>query len=102
MRWSRRSADSGGVPHDVQQATLEQADDVVQHLTVATYALSVGDLSSASSAVDAALAASRHVVTDLCDASQDSHGHRAGHLVRREPATTVDDVGVSMRQHRGC
>ena len=43
----------------------DMADDVVQHLTVAEYALAAGDVATAQIALDRALGLARHVATAL-------------------------------------
>jgi hypothetical protein len=67
-----------------QQELLEREDDVVQHLTIAKFALAIGDVAAADAAVDAALSNSRRTITDMVGASD--HSPRAGRLVRTEPA----------------
>jgi hypothetical protein len=51
------------------------ADDVVQHITVAEYALAAGDAVTAQAALDRALALAREVATALIAAD---HGDKAG------------------------
>jgi hypothetical protein len=84
--------DSGGDVAPVavaspQQERLQREDDVVQHLTIAKFALAIGDVAAADAAVDAALTNSRRSLTDLVDLPE-SAAH-AGKLVRTEPASTV-------------
>jgi hypothetical protein len=70
-----------------QQELLEREDDVVQHLTIAKFALAIGDVAAADAAVDAALSNSRRTITDMVDLANDSP--RAGKLVRTEPAAPM-------------
>lgn len=71
-----------------QRELLEREDDVVQHLTVAKFALAVGDVAAANAAVDAALRRSRRTITDMVDVP--TSARRAGRLVRTEPSTPVE------------
>jgi hypothetical protein len=71
-----------------QRELLEREDDVVQHLTIAKFALAIGDVAAADAAVDAALSRSRRTITDMVDVPTSSR--RAGKLVRTEPSTPVD------------
>jgi hypothetical protein len=70
-----------------QQELLERGDDVVQQLTVAKFALALGDVAAADAAVDAALSHSRRHLTDLVDSPE--HSDHAGKLVRTEPSGPV-------------
>jgi hypothetical protein len=70
-----------------QQELLEREDDVVQHLTVAKFALAIGDVAAADAAVDAALSNSRRAITDMVDETDASR--LAGRLLRSEPAAPV-------------
>jgi hypothetical protein len=70
-----------------QQELLERGDDVVQQLTVAKFALALGDVAAADAAVDAALSHSRRALTDMVDTPGNSD--HAGKLVRTEPAGPV-------------
>jgi hypothetical protein len=74
-----------------QQELLEREDDVVQHLTVAKFALAIGDVAAADAAVDAALSNSRRTITDMVDETGASP--LAGRLVRSEPAALVPPPG---------
>ncbi|HEX3908610.1 MAG TPA: hypothetical protein VHW92_11840 [Mycobacteriales bacterium] len=71
-----------------QRELLEREDDVVQHLTVAKFALAIGDVAAANAAVDAALSRSRRTITDMVDVPASTR--RAGKLVRTEPAAPVE------------
>ena len=53
----------------------DTADDVVQHLTVAEYALTAGDVETARAALDRALRLARHVATALI---APEHGDKPG------------------------
>jgi hypothetical protein len=70
-----------------QREMLEREDDVVQHLTVAKFALALGDVATADAAVDAALSNSRRTMTDMADTAGMSP--RAGKLIRTQAATPV-------------
>jgi hypothetical protein len=70
-----------------QQELLQREDDVVQHLTMAKFALAIGDVAAADAAVDAALTNSRRSLTDMVDLPDS--GDHTGKLVRTEPASTV-------------
>jgi hypothetical protein len=88
-------------PHDRarrRQELLEREDDVVQHLTVAKFALAIGDVAAADAAVDAALSNSRRTITDMVDAA-DASGH-AGKLVRTEPSAPVKPPAPRTRRRR--
>jgi hypothetical protein len=91
---SNESIDHGVAPGESlgRRKRLERGDDVVQHLTVAKYALAVGDVAAADAAVDAALSSSRRTLTDLVDSPSSSP--RAGTLVRTEPtcAATAEET----------
>lgn len=69
--------------------TLLVNDDIVQQLTVAKYALEIGDVSRARAAVDAALAASRRAITHLV--GDDPDAAHAGRLVRTRAAAPFGD-----------
>ena len=71
-----------------QRELLEREDDVVQHLTIAKFALAIGDVDAANAAVDAALSRSRRTITDMVDGP--SSTRQAGRLVRTEPSSPVD------------
>jgi hypothetical protein len=71
-----------------QRELLEREDDVVQHLTIAKFALAIGDVAAADAAVDAALSRSRRTITDMVDVSTASP--KAGKLVRTEPSAPVE------------
>jgi hypothetical protein len=71
-----------------QRELLEREDDVVQHLTVAKFALAIGDVAAANAAVDAALSRSRRTITDMVDVPASTR--RAGKLVRTEPSAPVE------------
>jgi hypothetical protein len=79
-----------------QQELLEREDDVVQHLTVAKFALAIGDVAAADAAV--ALSNSRRTITDMVDGADDSP--RAGKLVRTEPAAPVKPPRPRARRSR--
>lgn len=62
---------------------MEHGDEVVQQLTVAKYALSVGDQARAMDAIDDALGLARHALSKLLDIVCPPEGlSRAGALVR--------------------
>lgn len=62
---------------------MELNDDVVQGLVVARMALEVGDLATASDAVDRTLESARKIVSELLEAGGPIG---AGSLVRRLPS----------------
>jgi hypothetical protein len=66
-----------------RRAALEDGDEVVQQLCIAKYALAAGDTERAMSAVDTALALSRHSLSGLLGSVNppDAASH-AGALVR--------------------
>jgi hypothetical protein len=78
-----------------QQELLEREDDVVQHLTVAKFALALGDVAAADAAVDAALSNSRRTITDMVVPTASP---RAGKLVRTEPSAPVKPPGPRSRR----
>jgi hypothetical protein len=71
-----------------QRELLEREDDVVQHLTVAKFALAIGDVDAANAAVDAALSRSRRTITDIVGVPASTR--QAGRLVRTEPSAPVE------------
>jgi hypothetical protein len=90
------SPESDHAAHD--GAALERGDDIVQQLTIAKYALTVGDTEQAMDAIDAALTTSRGSLSELAGANGPPHNLTfAGALVRTtaagssaEPQTAVD------------
>jgi hypothetical protein len=82
-----------------RQELLEREDDVVQHLTVAKFALAIGDVAAADAAVDAALSNSRRTITDMVDEADTSP--RAGKLIRTEPAAPVKPPSPRNRRRTG-
>jgi hypothetical protein len=66
---------------------FDAGDDLVQHLAVAKYALTVGDAERAMASIDAALALSRATLDQLVSATgADAAPSFAGSLVRDNPA----------------
>jgi hypothetical protein len=73
----------------MQRAALERGDDLVQHLAIAKYALSVGDTARAMTALDTALGIARHSLSELVSASGPAHAPSyAGSLIRSTAAGT--------------
>jgi hypothetical protein len=81
-----------------KQELLEREDDVVQHLTIAKFALAIGDVAAADAAVDAALSNSRRTITDMVD--DEDASPRAGKLVRTGPATPMQPPSPRGRSAR--
>jgi hypothetical protein len=52
---------------ETPSAALERGDDIVQQLSIAKYALAVGDTEQAMEAIDAALTTSRGSLTELAE-----------------------------------
>jgi hypothetical protein len=76
-------------PSDDSGAALERGDEIVQQLSIAKYALVVGDTEQAMGAIDAALSTSRGSLSELADASAaPHHSTYAGALVRTTPAAS--------------
>jgi hypothetical protein len=68
-------------------AALERGDEIVQQLTIAKYALTVGDTTQAMDAIDAALTTSRGSLSELAGTSGPPHNQTyAGALVRSTAA----------------
>jgi hypothetical protein len=70
MRWQRLATSASPSCPDAEleqarRAALESGDEVVQQLTIAKYALTVGDTARAMTAIDSALEVSRHSLTEL-------------------------------------
>jgi hypothetical protein len=89
---SAHPADEAGDVVELDQtgtpsAALERGDDIVQQLSIAKYALAVGDTEQAMEAIDAALTTSRGSLSDLAgaNASADNPTY-AGALVRATAA----------------
>jgi hypothetical protein len=79
-----------------EQELLEREDDVVQQLTVAKFALAIGDVATADAAVDAALSNSRRTITDMVGVPAATP--RAGRLIRTEPSAPVKPPGPRSRR----
>jgi hypothetical protein len=69
------------------QDALELGDDLVQTLTIAKYALCVGDTAQAMEAIDSALADARRAITELVEATTDAAEPLPGSVVRRTAAS---------------
>ena len=88
MQWfavppSDREADEPAEPLRSHRRAMEHGDEVVQQLTVAKYALSVGDQARAMNAIDDALGLARHSLSKLLDiVCPPEAPTRAGALVR--------------------
>jgi hypothetical protein len=81
---ARSPAPEGAEHHD---AALERGDDIVQHLSIAKYALTLGDTAQAMAAIDAALSSSRGSLSKLAGTSRPTHqASYAGTLVRTSAA----------------
>jgi hypothetical protein len=79
-------------PSDEPGAALERGDEIVQQLSIAKYALVVGDTEQAMGAIDAALSTSRGSLSELADASAaPHHSTYAGALIRTTPAASSPD-----------
>jgi hypothetical protein len=83
-----QSAQTNG-DHD-RSAELDRGDEIVQQLSIAKYALAVGDTEQAMDAIDAALTTSRGSLSDLAgaDGPPDTPTY-AGTLVRATPAAST-------------
>jgi hypothetical protein len=89
---SALSSDAGGEARD--GTALDRGDEIVQQLTIAKYALTVGDTVQAMDAIDAALTTSRGSLSELAGANGPPHNPTfAGALVRTTAA------GTSLPQH---
>jgi hypothetical protein len=70
---------------------LERGDDLVQQLSIAKYALAVGDTAQAMDAIDAALSSSRGSLSKLAGTSRPPHNpNYAGSLIRRTAAGAAE------------
>ena len=84
-----------------QRRAIEINDDIVQGLTVASYALELGDTARAKAAVDRALASSRSIISEMLGEQDTATRLGPGDLVRREaalrdvPAPAVPRDGVT-------
>jgi hypothetical protein len=80
-----------------RESALERGDEIVQQLSIAKYALAVGDMAQAIDAIDAALATSRDSLSELAgDGGRPEHASYAGALVRSTAAassTPADATG---------
>jgi hypothetical protein len=86
-------------PADFRQA-LERGDDLVQTLTIAKYALCLGDVERAMAALDTALASSREAITEMTEVLG-TRSILATSLVRSAPALTSEAlVERPPRTHR--
>lgn len=84
-------ADHAEEPHRSHRRAMEFGDEVVQQLTIAKYALSVGDQGRAIEALDAALGIARHSLSKLLDLVCPPEAMtRAGALVRQTAAGTTE------------
>jgi hypothetical protein len=73
-----------------QGAALERGDEIVQQLTIAKYALTVGDTEQAMDAIDAALTTSRGSLSELAGTTGPPHSPTfAGSLVRTTAAASA-------------
>lgn len=81
------SSDSRSDRRESHLEGFDTGDDLVQHLAVAKYALTVGDTERAMASIDAALALSRASLDQLVTAPGADAGRSfAGRLVRNNPA----------------
>jgi hypothetical protein len=83
---------------------LQSSDDLVQHLAVAKYALAIGDVDLAASAVDAALNLSRAALSKQVETPESSSTY-AGAMVRNAPAAAGGSAAVQVpktREHRAA
>jgi hypothetical protein len=78
-------------------ADLEGSDNLVQQLSIAKYALTVGDTDQAMDAIDAALSSSRGTLSDLVRPGGPLHDAA---LVRTTPAGSVRAEGNTSGQLR--
>lgn len=74
-----------------QRQALEINDTVVQGLTVASYALDLGDNDLAAAALRETLAAARTLIGRLLDDTSGGDALQAGDLVREAPAVVVPE-----------
>ena len=75
-----------------RRRALELNDEVVQGLSVATYAFGSGEISTARRAIAHTLEAARQIVSDLLLASGDGRPIGPGDLVRERPALLREDA----------
>ena len=75
-----------------RKRALELNDEVVQGLSVATYAFGSGEISTAQRAIAHTLQAARQIVSDLLVASGDGRPIGPGDLVRERPALLREDA----------
>jgi hypothetical protein len=81
------SSEAGRTARD--GTALDRGDEIVQQLTIAKYALTVGDTEQAMDAIDAALTTSRGTLSELAGANGPPHNLTfAGALVRTTAAGT--------------
>jgi hypothetical protein len=74
-------------PAESSDSALERGDEIVQQLSIAKYALAVGDTEQAMDAIDAALTTSRGTLSELAVANGEPlNPTYAGALVRTTPA----------------
>jgi hypothetical protein len=74
-------------PAQADDAALERGDEIVQQLSIAKYALAVGDTDQAMDAIDAALTTSRGSLSELTGTTGPAHHPTyAGALVRTTAA----------------
>jgi hypothetical protein len=74
-------------PARSDDAALERGDEIVQQLSIAKYALAVGDTVQAMDAIDAALSTSRGSLSELTGTNGPAHNPTyAGALVRTTAA----------------
>jgi hypothetical protein len=84
----RPSAEPNSEPE--QAPEIDQADELVQQLSIAKYALAVGDTEQAMDAIDAALTTSRSSLSELAETTGPPHHPTyAGALVRTTPAASA-------------
>jgi hypothetical protein len=82
-----------------REAALERGDEIVQQLSIAKYALAVGDMAQAIDAIDAALATSRDSLSELADDSgRAPHTSYAGALVRSTAAASTTPVTAPVEE----
>ena len=75
---------------ELRRQALELNDNVMQGLTVAKYALDVGNYEHARRAIEHTLVSARQIITELLEAGDENDLRLvAGDLVRLEPATVV-------------
>jgi hypothetical protein len=74
-------------PAEANGSALERGDEIVQQLSIAKYALAVGDTEQAMDAIDAALTTSRGSLSELAVANREPHNPTyAGSQLRSTPA----------------